>query len=229
MFAYIPARKGSKRIPHKNIKQLGGRPIICHVVENILASNRFSGVGISTDSDEIIDLFEGHDKVVTLSKRVPELCDDRTGFNQLVIEDIPRFAEHFNSTEVLFTLATAALVRPETFVKASQLLKLNPEALLMSVVPYPVSPELAITLDEQCNLQAKSPESYLIDTKLLKTQYFDAGCFYLFDTKFFPGKMLDFKLKKGVILDSSEGIDVDNQESWDLLEFFYRRKSLLSS
>ena len=29
----IPARGGSKGIPHKNIKDLGGRPLICYSID----------------------------------------------------------------------------------------------------------------------------------------------------------------------------------------------------
>ena len=35
MFAYIPARSGSKRILNKNIKLFKGKPIISYVIENI--------------------------------------------------------------------------------------------------------------------------------------------------------------------------------------------------
>lgn len=29
----IPARGGSKGIPHKNIKKLGGKPLICYAID----------------------------------------------------------------------------------------------------------------------------------------------------------------------------------------------------
>ena len=29
----IPARGGSKGIPHKNIKELGGKPLICYAID----------------------------------------------------------------------------------------------------------------------------------------------------------------------------------------------------
>ena len=38
----IPARGGSKRIPHKNIKNFCGKPIIAYAIQNALESNLFS-------------------------------------------------------------------------------------------------------------------------------------------------------------------------------------------
>ena len=39
--AIIPARGGSKRIPHKNTKQFCGKPIIAYSIEAALASGIF--------------------------------------------------------------------------------------------------------------------------------------------------------------------------------------------
>ncbi len=51
--AVIPARGGSKRIPHKNIRPLGGRPLLAHTVEAALASGCFDRVVVSTDDDAV--------------------------------------------------------------------------------------------------------------------------------------------------------------------------------
>lgn len=56
MIAIIPARGGSKGLPGKNIKLLGGKPLIAYSVEAALKSNSISNVIISTDSKEIADI-----------------------------------------------------------------------------------------------------------------------------------------------------------------------------
>ena len=40
----IPARGGSKRIPHKNIVDFCGKPLIAYSIENALNSNVFDEV-----------------------------------------------------------------------------------------------------------------------------------------------------------------------------------------
>ena len=53
--AIITARGGSKRIPHKNIKEFCGKPIICYTIEAALASGVFDEVMVSTDDGEIAE------------------------------------------------------------------------------------------------------------------------------------------------------------------------------
>ena len=53
--AIIPARGGSKRLPRKNIKPLGGKPLIAYTIEHALNSKYLDRVIVSTDDDEIAE------------------------------------------------------------------------------------------------------------------------------------------------------------------------------
>jgi CMP-N,N'-diacetyllegionaminic acid synthase len=56
--ALIPARSGSKRLPNKNVKILGGHPLIAHTIRAAQDSGIFRGVFVSTDSPEYADIAE---------------------------------------------------------------------------------------------------------------------------------------------------------------------------
>ena len=47
--AIIPARSGSKGLPNKNIRFLGGKPLMAYTIEAALQSGRFDEVMVSTD------------------------------------------------------------------------------------------------------------------------------------------------------------------------------------
>jgi CMP-N,N'-diacetyllegionaminic acid synthase len=51
--AYIPARLGSERVPKKNLRHLGGRPLVTHVAETALQSSGLDRVYLNTESSEI--------------------------------------------------------------------------------------------------------------------------------------------------------------------------------
>ncbi len=51
--AIIPARGGSKGLPRKNIKNLGGKPLIAWSIETALKSRYLNEVIVSTDDREI--------------------------------------------------------------------------------------------------------------------------------------------------------------------------------
>ena len=50
---FIPARQGSKRVPGKNIRILGGHPVIAYAIAQAIDSGVFGSVIVSTDSEEI--------------------------------------------------------------------------------------------------------------------------------------------------------------------------------
>ncbi|HAS83903.1 MAG TPA: pseudaminic acid cytidylyltransferase, partial [Verrucomicrobia bacterium] len=51
--AIIPARGGSQRIPRKNIRLFGGRPMIAHSIDAARESGCFDRVIVSTDDPEV--------------------------------------------------------------------------------------------------------------------------------------------------------------------------------
>jgi CMP-N,N'-diacetyllegionaminic acid synthase len=50
--ALIPARSGSQRVIHKNIRLLGGHPLIAYTISAALQSGVFDEVVVSTDSEQ---------------------------------------------------------------------------------------------------------------------------------------------------------------------------------
>ena len=58
--ALIPARGGSKRIPHKNINPFWGKPIIAYSIETALKSGLFDHVIVTTDDPAIAEVAREH-------------------------------------------------------------------------------------------------------------------------------------------------------------------------
>ena len=54
--AIIPARGGSKRIPRKNVLEVGGKALIVHTVNQAQNSDHINRVVVSTDDDEIAEV-----------------------------------------------------------------------------------------------------------------------------------------------------------------------------
>lgn len=53
ILAVIPARAGSKGIPNKNIRIIGGHPLIYYSIQNAINSEYISDIVVSTDSEEV--------------------------------------------------------------------------------------------------------------------------------------------------------------------------------
>ena len=51
----IPARLTAERLPNKPIRLLGGRPLVAHVVANVVASGVADRVVVATDAAEVAE------------------------------------------------------------------------------------------------------------------------------------------------------------------------------
>jgi len=56
VLSVIPARGGSKRLPGKNIMEIGGRPMITHTIGHAQAAETVDRVVVSTDDSEIAEV-----------------------------------------------------------------------------------------------------------------------------------------------------------------------------
>ena len=52
----ICARGGSKGVPNKNIRPMGGEPLIVHSLLQAQSSGLFDSVAVSSDSKEILNI-----------------------------------------------------------------------------------------------------------------------------------------------------------------------------
>lgn len=92
--AFIFARGGSKGLPGKNVRSLGGKPLIAWAIEHALAVKRITRVIVSTDSIEIAEVARAHGAEVPFI-RPSELAGDdspewlawRHGLNYLLDSD----------------------------------------------------------------------------------------------------------------------------------------------
>ena len=73
--AFIPARVGSKRVPGKNVRVLGGHPMIAYTIAPALESKVFDAVIVSTDSEEIAAIARHYGAEVPFL-RPPALASD---------------------------------------------------------------------------------------------------------------------------------------------------------
>ena len=70
----IPARLGSKRLPKKNIRLLGGKPLISYIIEAAKCSRMFDEIYINSESDIFSSIAKEHG--VSFYKRKESLATD---------------------------------------------------------------------------------------------------------------------------------------------------------
>lgn len=107
----ICARGGSKGVPGKNIRPLGGKPLIAHSVEQALQSGLFEVVAISSDDDAILDAGRAAGAQL-LIKRPDALATDESGKVPAIVHALLAVEAHLGrEADILVDLATTAPLR----------------------------------------------------------------------------------------------------------------------
>src|SRR6186713_2958786 len=104
--AFIPVRGGSKSIPGKNIKPLGGRPLLHWTLETACQAQRIDEVVVSSDSEEILACARAfaHPKVVAVL-RPSEFATDTASTESAMLD----YAENNQFDRMVLVQATSPL------------------------------------------------------------------------------------------------------------------------
>jgi len=84
---FIGARGGSKGVPNKNIRKLGGKPLIAHSIEDALESKLFSQVIVSTEDKKIARIAKKYGANVPFL-RPKKLATDNASFDDVLLHGI---------------------------------------------------------------------------------------------------------------------------------------------
>lgn len=111
--ALIPLKGHSARVPGKNLRDFGGRPLFHAVVDALQRARSIGTIYIDTDSDEIAERARDLSDVEVV-RRKAHLLGDEVSVN-LIIADF--FADH-DDEHLVQTHATNPLLRPDTIDRA---------------------------------------------------------------------------------------------------------------
>lgn len=119
----IPARGGSKGIPHKNIAPVNGKPLLQYTIEAaIKAELDDTVISVSTDDVMIAEVAAHYDRVLVV-KRPAEISGDKAKTEDALIHAAQVYKEKFGyRCDIIIVLQpTSPLRKPSTlknFVKA---------------------------------------------------------------------------------------------------------------
>ena len=137
----ICARGGSKGVPGKNIKMLGGLPLIAHSIAQARASGLFEVVAVSSDSAEILQVARAHGADLAL-ERPAELATDNAAKLPVIRHAVETIEAHYGVRfDTLVDLdATSPLRTPADIVAAVKLAEENDAGNVITAMPSRRSP-----------------------------------------------------------------------------------------
>jgi len=116
--ALIPARSGSTRIPHKNVRNLGDHPLLAYTVASALKSGVFQDVIVSTDSEPYAQIARYYGAEVPFL-RPGEIAGDKSPDIDWIAYTLERLRQSDRSYDCFSILRpTSPFRQPETIRRA---------------------------------------------------------------------------------------------------------------
>lgn len=216
ILAVVPARGGSKRLPGKNIKLLGGRPLIAWTIEAALQSRTACAVVVSTDDPEIGAVAQTFGASLP-GMRPAHLATDMATSVDVVLHALDEYeCVHGPVDGVMLLQPTSPFRTVESICRAVSLFQADFSRPVVSVCAASTHPAWCFRLEEDSlepflgweHLSKRSQDLepactlsgsiYLIAPDVLRKH----RCFV------FPGTV------PMLVTDSVESLDIDTPEDW---------------
>lgn len=218
--AVITARGGSKRIPHKNVKDFMGRPMIAYAIEAALRAELFDEVMVSTDDAEIAEIAQRHGASVPFLRNASAANDTATTRDAVldVLAAYDRVGRCFDDLACLYPCVP--FLTGEILADAYRRFLSSGADLLMPVVRYEFPVQRALRVGADGLLEYREPDQANRRTQDLEPTFHDAGMFYL--TKVAAYRSGDIWRRAFYEMPSERVQDIDTPADWRLAELKYR-------
>ncbi len=218
----IPARGGSKRIPRKNLRLLGHKPLLYYSINNALKSKFEIDIFVSSEDDEILNTAVKFG--AKTHKRNENIANDKTTLDP-VIYDCYLHAKNIEEKEyhIIATMQpTSPLLLTKSLDKALQ--KIINDNEIDTIIAAKDATHLSWKKEND-----KYLPNYIerVNRQYLTPEFIETGAFLITRNDIISennriGKNVDLALLSG-----GEKIDIDTYEDWNLCEYYLKRKHIL--
>ncbi len=218
----IPARGGSKGIPHKNIKLLNGKPLIQYSIEVARQLASDEDICVSTDDKEIISVVEKLGLSVPFI-RPAEYATDTASSNDVILHALNFFEKRGVNYDVLVLLQPTSPLRTVKNIKDCLLIYNTDIDMVTTVKESSVS---AVLCKENCDGYLEQ----VIGGNDVRRQdaeklYEYNGAVYVINVKAIKEKGLSgFTKVKKCLMSEENSIDIDTIMDWYFVEALLKKE-----
>lgn len=218
----IPARGGSKGIPHKNIKLLKGKPLINYSIEIARQLAEDSDICVSTDDLEIKKVVEETGLKVPFI-RPDYLASDTATTSDVIVHALDFYAKQGINYDVVVLLQPTSPLRTVQNVKDCLALYTTDLDMVTTVKESSVSAVLC--KENQEGYLEKIFGKNVVRRQDAEKLYEYNGAVYVINAKAIKEKGLGgfTKIKKH-IMDEQNSVDIDTMLDWQFVEAILENK-----
>ena len=222
----IPARAGSKSVPAKNKRTLGGAPLIAHTIEAAKSSAHLTAVVVTTDDDEIIRIAADLG-VPAPFKRPAELAQDSsTGLS--VVQHAVRFLEaRGESFDYVAILQPTSPLRTAEDIDAciAKIVDTGADSVMSMVELVDFSLKKLKRIENDVILPLLEPEGDTTAPRQEAPTMYKRNCaIYLTRTELLMRGDLFGKISRPYVMPPERSVDINTASDFELAEFYMARR-----
>jgi len=218
ILAIVPARGGSKRLPNKNILELGGKPLVAWSIEAALGSKYIDRVILSSDSKEICEVAKAYGADIPFI-RPKELAQDTSQSIEFVLHALETLQEAYDYAIVL--QPTSPLRTAQDIDGGIEEFVAKGATSVIGVCENEHSPLWSNTLDETLSME------HFLDNAYNNARSQDLPVFYRINGAFYMSRVASLLQKKtffvekdiyAYIMPQEHSVDIDTKLDFIIAE-----------
>jgi len=225
VIAVVPARGGSKSVPLKNIKLLGGKPLIAWPIQAAQAVPEIDRIIVSTDDAQIAQV--ARDCGAEVMDRPPELAGDDSLVIDALRDLITKLRAEGESAQYLVLLEPTCPLRSAADIRDCLGLLADKNRNFDSVATFR---EAMLNPHRAWKIQDAQPQTFIdgavpwLPRQQLPPAYQLNGAVYAVKTEMFnaPGSVLLTGKIGAVVMPAERSVDIDDAMDFAWVEFLIK-------
>jgi len=225
LLVVIPARAGSKRAPKKNLRMLGGKPLIQWTIETARSLDNICDVLITSNDTSVLNFCEKFKKII-LCHRPEIISNDEAKMIDVLRHAADWYTNQYQKIDGVVLLQPTSPFRETNIVnKAINLFIKSYPSSVMSVTKTRENPLWTMKLTRgklQQKIMLSDFDKYMQD---FDRTYLLNGSLYIVSSKQLKKRTLYSKQIFPIIINSpKQSVDIDTEEDFQLAELFVKVK-----
>ena len=215
----IPARGGSKGIPHKNIKPLAGKPLIYYTIDTARQIVPDEDICVSTDDQNIIHCVEDYGLKVPFV-RPAELATDTAGTYEVLLHALNYYEQRGKTYDVVVLLQNTSPFRTSEQVQEAIQLYHSEIDMVVSVKECSANPYYCVFEENEYGfLNICKGDGNITRRQDAPKVYEYNGAIYVINPKSLKEMPL-YKFTKRIkyVMDEKSSLDLDTMNDWHMAE-----------
>jgi CMP-N,N'-diacetyllegionaminic acid synthase len=214
----ITARGGSKGLPGKNIKPLGGKPLLWYSIDFAREFTDDENICLSTDCEKIIAVAEER-KLKVPFKRPQHLASDSASSYEVIMHALNFYNALGKTFKAIVLLQPTSPFRKKEFL--DEMLEQYDEGIdmVVSVKECHDNPYFSLFEENEIGFLQKSKMGAFSRRQDAPKVYAYNGSIYLINVaSLYKSKIPNFQKIKKYVMNECYSIDIDSQFDWLLAE-----------